>query len=123
MGGMVMNAMRKKDDHTLPICKLCQQHLKEGESVCHCLIEEMYPNNKVVNQQIREKYLENSELMYSASHIDQHPEKLVRFVEEVYQLVEKTAIKEDLSPASMAKAKENLVNHLCTHLEEILVEE
>ncbi len=120
---MMHGVMKKKGDETRPICKLCQQPLKEGENICHCLIEEMYPNNKQTNQQIREQYLQNRELIQNVTHLDQHPEKLVKFVEEVYQIIEKSALKEDLSPASMAKAKENLVNHLCTHLEDIIVEE
>jgi hypothetical protein len=123
MSDMMHGVMKKKSDHIKPICKLCQQSLKDGENVCHCLIEEMYPNNKQTNQQIREQYLQNRELIQNMTNIDQHPEKLVKFVEEVYQIIEKSSLKDDLSPASMAKAKENLVNHLCTHLEEIIVEE
>lgn len=123
MSGMVHGVMGKKGAEPVHICKLCQQPLKENENVCHCLVEEMYPNNKETNQQIREQYLQNRELIHSVTHLEHHPEKLVKFVEEVYHIIEKSAIKEDLSPASMAKAKENLVNHLCTHLEDIIVEE
>ena len=123
MSGMVHNVMGKKETHPVHICKLCHQPLKVDETVCHCLINEMYPNNRETNQQIREQYLQNRDLIQSVTQLEHHPEKLVKFVEEVYHIIEKSAIKEDLSPASMAKAKENLVNHLCTHLEEIIVEE
>ncbi len=123
MSGMMHNVMKKKDTNEVYICKLCHQPLEEGEKVCHCLIQEMYPNNRQTNQMIREQYLQNRELIHSVTHLEHHPEKLVKFVEEVYQIIDKTTLKEDLSPASMAKARENLVNHLCTHLEEIIVEE
>jgi hypothetical protein len=101
-------------------CKICKKKYNNDEKVCNCLIEETHPTNKETKAKIHEKYMNQQELVNQIIHIDKNPNKLVHLVNDIYEIVERTSLQEDLTPKTMAKVKENLVNQICVHLEDYI---
>ena len=117
---MASNSFQRNKNKIIDTCKICNKELKEDE-VCHCLKNNIFPNKKEVSEKIKEEYIQKEAVIKEVIHIDKNPEKLTHFVNGIYDIVEKTSLKEDLSPKSMEKVKENLVNEICIHLEEYII--
>ena len=120
---MAMNSFRgsKSNIQTLPIqCKVCNRELKSGE-ICHCLQMNTHPNNKETNEKIKEQYIQKSEIVKQIAHIDKNPDQLIHLVNDIYEIVERSSLHEDLTPKSMERVKENLVNEICVHLEDYVI--
>ena len=103
-------------------CKICGREFTNKEKICHCLKSDEHPSHEETEKKIKEQYQEQKELVHQIVNIDKNPEKLVHFINDIYELVERSSLHEDLSPKRMEKVKENLVNEICVHLEDFVKE-
>jgi hypothetical protein len=103
-------------------CKICNREFTNKEKICHCLKSDEHPNQEETEKKIKEQYQEKKELIHQVVHIDKNPEKLVHFINDIYELVERSSLHEDLTPKRMEKVNENLVNEICVHLEDFMKE-
>ncbi len=118
-----MNSFRGSTTHLeiKPIqCKVCDRELKSGE-ICHCLKTNPHPTEKETKEKIQEQYLQKSEIVKQIAHIEKNPEQLIHLVNDIYDIVEHSSLHDDLTPTSMAKVKDNLVNEICVHLEDYVI--
>ncbi len=99
------------------VCKICNKEFTNENKICDCLKKDIHPTTKETEKKIKEKYILQQELVHETIHIDKNPEKLVHLINDVYEIVERSSLHEDLTPKTMAKMKENLVNEICVHLE------
>ena len=122
---MAVNSIlgNKSTVHHEDRCRVCKKEFKSESKICNCLIEEAHPTNRETKKKIHEKYIQNQELVHKMAHIDKNPEKLIHLVNDIYEIVERTSLQEDLTPKTMAKVKENLVNEICIHLEDYIPDE
>lgn len=106
------------------ICKICNKELSNKNESCDCLTkDELHPNFKQTELKIREKYIHNRNIINEAIHIDKNPDKLVLLVNDIYDIVEKSTLNEDLTPKRLEKVKENLINEICVHIEDYIKNE
>jgi hypothetical protein len=100
------------------ICKICHKPFNNDKNICHCLKNnDLHPNNKETTNKIREKYVNNNQIINEAIHIDNNPDKLVLLINDIYDIVEKSSLNDDLTPKTLEKVKENLVNQICINIE------
>lgn len=106
------------------ICKICNNEFTTENKHCDCLTkDELHPNFKETELKIREKYIHNSNIINEAIHIDKNPDKLIFLVNDIYDIVEKSTLNEDLTPQRLEKVKENLINEICVHIEDYIKNE
>ncbi len=103
-------------------CKICNEEFSNEDKICDCLKSRSHPNNKETDKIIKEHYIQKKELFQQVLHIDKNPEKLTHLVNDIYEIVERSSLHEDLTPKTLAKVKENLVNEICVHLEDYMKE-
>ena len=115
----LVNLLRGKKKHN-NICKLCNQAIDEEKKVCFCLEQREHPDNVEVKNIINQKYDRNT--LNEVIQLDRDPLRLSHFVDNIYELVEHTPLRNDLTPKTMGKLKDNMVNEICTHLEEFVKE-
>lgn len=103
------------------ICKICNKEFQNKEKICDCLVkDELHPNSKEVQLKIYDKYMNNNNIIHEAIHIDKNPDKLICLVNNIYDIVEKSSLNEDLTPKRLEKVNENLVNEICVHIEDFI---
>ena len=112
----------KKSKNLENCCKICLNEFKDNTRICPCLKEDIHPTNNDVKKHIAENYDNNKKLIQDTIQLDKNPEKLVKFVNDIYELIEKTPLKDDVSPKTLNKMKNNLVNEICLHLDEFVQE-
>lgn len=106
------------------ICKICDKELNNENKICDCLSkDELHPNHKETKIKIREKYIYNNQIIQEAIHIDKNYDKLSLLVEDIYDIIEKSTLKEDLTPKTLEKSEENLINEICVHIEDYIKKE
>lgn len=106
------------------ICKICNKEFNNEDKICDCLCkDELHPNSKETQLKIREKYIHNSNTIHEAIHIDKNPDKLVHLITDIYDIVEKSTLKNDLTPKTLKKIEENLINEICVHIEDYIKNE
>ncbi len=105
-------------------CKICNKEFNNENKICDCLAkDELHPNHKETEIKIREKYIHNINAIDKAIHIDKNPDKLIHLVNDIYDIVEKSTLKDDLTPKTLEKIEENLINEICVHIEDYIKEE
>ncbi len=105
-------------------CKICNKEFNNENKICDCLAkDELHPNHKETEIKIREKYIHNIDVIDKAIHIDKNPDKLIHLVNDIYDIVEKSTLKDDLTPKTLEKIEENLINEICVHIEDYIKEE
>ena len=102
------------------ICKICNKEFINENKICDCLKKNIHPSTKETEKKIKENYILKQELVHQVIHIDKNPEKLVYLINDIYEIVERSSLHEDLTPKTMAKMKENLVNEICVNLEDYI---
>jgi hypothetical protein len=112
----------KKSKNLENCCKICLNEFKDSNRICHCLKEDIHPTNIEVKKHISENYDANKKLIQDTINIDKNPEKLVQLVNDIYELIDKTPLKDDVTPKTLNKMKNNLVNEICLHLDEFIQE-
>ncbi len=105
-------------------CKICNKEFINENKSCDCLAkDELHPNNKETKVKIYEKYINNKDVIHQAIHIDKNPEQLAILISDIYDIVEKSTLKEDLTPKTLEKVEENLINEICVHIEDYIKNE
>jgi hypothetical protein len=118
--GSFKNSKNKLNNNS---CKICNKEFNNENKICDCLAkDELHPNSKEAELKIREKYINNSNIINEAIHIDKNPDKLTLLINDIYDIVEKSTLKEDLTPKSLEKVEENLINQICVHIEDYIKE-
>jgi hypothetical protein len=106
------------------ICKICNKEFNNEDKICDCLAkDELHPNYKETELKIREKYIHNTNVIEEAIHIDKNPDKLILLVKDIYDIVEKSSLKKDLTPKTLEKIEQNLINEICVHIEDYITKE
>jgi hypothetical protein len=119
--GSFKNSKNKLNDNNS--CKICNKEFIDENKDCDCLTkDELHPDSEQTQIKIKEKYIHNSDIIHKAIHIDKNPDKLTLLVNDIYDIVEKSTLKEDLTPQRLEKVKENLINEICVHIEDYIKE-
>ncbi len=106
------------------ICKICNKEIHHEKKSCDCLTkDELHPNSKEVEMKIREKYINDHNTIQQVIQIDKNPDKLLYLVTDIYDIVEKSTLNDDLTPKRLEKVKENLINEICVHIEDYIKNE
>lgn len=117
-------SLNKNNKNKENICRICNKEFQNEEKICHCLVkDELHPNSKEVQLKIYDKYIHNNNMIHEAIHIDKNHDKLNYLVNNIYDIVEKSSLNEDLTPKRLEKVKENLVNEICIHIEDYINKE
>ncbi len=112
-----MSSFKNKNKNN-NLCKICNKAFNNDNNICDCLKNnDLHPNNKETNNKIREKYINNNQVINKIIHIETNPDKLVSLINDVYDIVEKSSLNDDLTPKTLEKVKENLVNQICINIE------
>ncbi len=111
----------KKSINEENICKICHTEFVNENKICDCLVkDELHPDHKETKIKIYEKYIHNNEIINQAIHIDKNPEQLTILINDIYDIIEKSTLKDDLTPKRLEKAEENLINQICIHIEDYI---
>ncbi len=121
LGSLKNNKNKLNNDNH---CKICNKEFNNENKICDCLAkDELHPDHKETEIKIHEKYIHNSNVINKAIHIDKNPDKLLLLVNDIYDIVEKSTLKDDLTPKTLEKIEENLINEICVHIEDYIQEE
>ena len=118
MNSMLSLRKKKKEDTRL-ICRLCEKEITTENKKCTCLESEEHVNGRELRKILQHDFhdQEKSRHIHNVLHLEAQPDKLSKFISQIYDVVERTRLSEDLSPKSFRHLEENAVNEICMNLE------